>query len=77
MTKLTCVLAILAAAVSTSAAAKELKRNKHSPTVSATQTTDSKRDKVAGSKMDKVAASTLGRANNNGRLGGGIDGVWW
>jgi len=69
MTKLTCVLAILAAAVSTSAAAKELKRNKHSPTVSATQMTDS--------KMDKVAASTFGGANNNGRLGGGIDGVWW
>jgi hypothetical protein len=69
MTKLTCVLAILAAAVSTSAAAKELKRNKQSPTVSATQMTDS--------KMDKVAASTFGGANNNGRLGGGIDGVWW
>jgi hypothetical protein len=63
-----CVLAVLTGAVSTSAVAKDLKRNK-SPTVSATQMTDS--------KMDKVAASTLGGANNNGRLGGGIDGVWW
>jgi hypothetical protein len=64
-----CVLVVLAGAVSTSAVAKDLKRNKQSPTVSATQMTDS--------KMDKVAASTLGGANNNGRLGGGIDGVWW
>jgi hypothetical protein len=62
-----CVLALLAGAVSTSAVAKDLKRNKQSPTVSATQMTDS--------KMDKIAASTLG--NNNGRHGGGIDGVWW
>ena len=64
-----CVLAVLAGVVSTSAVAKDLKQNKQAPAVSATQMTDS--------KMDKVAASTFGGANNNGRLGGGIDGVWW
>ena len=65
-----CVLAVLAGAVSTSAVAKDLKQNKQAPAVSATQMTDS--------KMDKVAASTFGGgANNKGRLGSGIDGVWW
>ena len=29
-------------------------------------------------ELDKVAASTFGGgANNKGRLGSGIDGVWW
>jgi hypothetical protein len=61
-----CVLAVLAGAVSTSAVAKDLKQNKQAPAISATQ------------KMDKVAASTFGGgANNKGRLGSGIDGVWW
>jgi hypothetical protein len=64
-----CVLAVLAGVVSTSAVAKDLKRNKQNPTVSATHMTDA--------KMDKVAASMLGGGNNNKRLGGGIDGVWW
>ena len=59
-----CVLAVLAGAASTSAVAKDLKQNKRA--ISATQ------------KMDKVAASTFGGgANNKGRLGSGIDGVWW
>jgi hypothetical protein len=50
--------------------AKDLKKNKQAPAISATQMTDS--------KMDKVAASTFGGgANNKGRLGSGIDGVWW
>jgi hypothetical protein len=50
--------------------AKELKQNKQAPAVSATHMTDS--------KLDKVAASTFGGgANNKGRLGSGIDGVWW
>ena len=62
-----CVLAVLAGAVSTSAMAKDLKQNKQAPAVSATQMTDS--------KMDKVAASTFSGANDNGRLGSGIDGV--
>jgi hypothetical protein len=65
-----CVLAVLAGAVSTSAVAKDLKQKKQAPAISATQMTDS--------KMDKVAASTFGgSANNKGRLGSGIDGVWW
>ena len=65
-----CVLAVLVGAVSTSAVAKNFKQNKQAPSVSATQMTDS--------KMDKVAASTFGGgANNKGRLGSGIDGVWW
>ena len=62
-----CVLAVLAGAVSTSAVAKDLKQNKQAPAVSATQMTDS--------KMDKVPASTFSGANDNGRLGSGIDGV--
>jgi hypothetical protein len=48
-----CVLAVLAGAVSTSAVAKDLKQNKQAPAISATQMTDS--------KLDKVAASTFGR----------------
>jgi hypothetical protein len=46
MKKSVCVLAVLAAAVSTSAVAKELKQNKQAPTVSATQMTDSEMDRV-------------------------------
>jgi hypothetical protein len=64
-----CVLAVLIGAVSTSAVAKDLKQNKQAPSVSATQMTDS--------KMKKVAASTFSGANDNGRLGSGIDGVSW
>ena len=67
-----CVLAVLAGAVSTSAVARNVKQNKQTPTVSTTQMTDS--------KMDKVAASTFGGANNEGKAiarGAGIDGLWW
>ena len=61
---------VLAGAVLTSAVAKDLKQSKQAPAISAAQMTDS--------KMDKVAASTFGGgANNKGRLGSGIDGVWW
>ena len=45
MTKSVFVLAVLAAAVSTSAVAKDLKQNKQAPAVSATQMTDSREDK--------------------------------
>ena len=70
MKKSVCVFAVLAAAVSTSAVAKDLKQNKQAPAVSATQMTDP--------KMDKVAAATFGGgANNKGKLGSGIDDVWW
>ena len=48
MKKSVCVLAVLAAAVSTSAVAKDLKQNKQAPTVSATQMTNSEMDKVTG-----------------------------
>ena len=48
MKKSVCVLAVLAAAVSTSAVAKDLKQNKQVPTVSATQMTNSEMDKVTG-----------------------------
>jgi hypothetical protein len=64
-----CALAVLAGVVSTSAVAKDLKQNKQAPAISATQMTDA--------KMDKVAATTFGGgANNKGKLGSGIDGVW-
>jgi opacity protein-like surface antigen len=43
-----CVLAVLAAAVSTSAVAKDLKQNKQAPAVSATQMTESEMDRVTG-----------------------------
>jgi len=62
-----CVLAVLAGAVSTSAVAKDLKQNKQAPAISATQMTDS--------KMGKLAAVTFSGANDNGRLGSGIDDV--
>ena len=41
-----CVLAVLAAAVSTSAVAKDLKQSKQAPALSATQMTNSEMDKV-------------------------------
>jgi opacity protein-like surface antigen len=44
--KSVCVLAVLAAAVSTSAVAKDLKQSKQAPAVSATQMTNSEMDKV-------------------------------
>jgi hypothetical protein len=56
MTKSVFVLVVLAAAVSTSAVAKELKQNKQAPTVSATQMTNS--------EMDKVTAGVQGCCGN-------------
>jgi hypothetical protein len=50
-------LAVLAAAISTSAVAKDVKQNKQAPTVSATQMTNAEMDKVT--------------AGNNGANGGG------
>jgi hypothetical protein len=46
MKKLVGVLAILAAAVSTSAVAKDLKQEKKAPAISATQMTNSEMDRV-------------------------------
>ena len=58
MTKLgLCVLAVLAAAVSTSAVAKDLKQDRKAPGVSATQ--------MSESEMDRVTAGDPG----NGGLG--------
>jgi opacity protein-like surface antigen len=54
MTKSVCVLAVLAAAVSTSAVAKDLKQNKQAPAVSATQMTDSEMDRVTGGAATNV-----------------------
>jgi opacity protein-like surface antigen len=48
MKKSVCVLAVLAAAVSTSAVAKDLKQDRKAPAVSATQMTDSEMDRVTG-----------------------------
>ena len=50
MTKSVFVLAVLAAAVSTSAVAKDLKQNRNTPdpTVAATQMSDAEMDKVTG-----------------------------
>jgi hypothetical protein len=58
MKKLTCVLAILAAA-STAAMAKDLKQDKKAtaPTVSATQMTDAEMDKVTAGTADAAAAN--------------------
>jgi hypothetical protein len=47
MIKSVCVLAVLAAAVSTSAVAKDLKQDRKAPAVSATQMTDSEMDRVS------------------------------
>ena len=49
MTKSVFVLAVLAAAVSTSAVAKDLKQNRNTPapTVAATQMSDAEMDKVS------------------------------
>ena len=65
MNKSVCVLAVLAAAVSTSAVAKDLKQNKQAPTVSATQMTNS--------EMDKITAGA-GLGNGQGGLGNGFGG---
>jgi opacity protein-like surface antigen len=46
MKKSVCVLAVLAATVSTSAVAKDLKQEKKAPAISATQMTDSEMDRV-------------------------------
>ena len=48
MTKSVFVLAVLAAAVSTSAVAKDLKQDKKAPPVAATQMSDAEMDKVTG-----------------------------
>jgi opacity protein-like surface antigen len=76
MTKSVCVLAILAAAVSTSAVAKDLKQNKQAPTVSATQMTDSEMDRVTAGlaffngKGDFVLNPGQGKALGIGRGNG-------
>jgi hypothetical protein len=57
MTKSVCVLAILAAAISTSAVAKDLKQDNKAtaaPTISAAQMTDSEMDKVTGAGVISV-----------------------
>jgi opacity protein-like surface antigen len=56
MKKLLCALAVLAAAVSTSAVAKDLKQNKQA--VSGTQMTNS--------EMDRVTAGNPGNGNGGG-----------
>ena len=66
MNKSVCVLAVLAAAVSTSAVAKDLKQNKQVPTVSATQMTNS--------EMDKVTAGAQGGLGNGFGEGTGAPG---
>ena len=63
MKKSVCVLAVLAAAVSTSAVAKDLKQNKQAPAVSATQMTNS--------EMDKVTAGA-GQGHGQGGVGNGF-----
>jgi hypothetical protein len=76
MTKSVCVLAILAAAVSTSAVAQDLKQNKQAPTVSATQMTDSEMDRVTAGlvffngKGDLVINPGKGHAFGIGRGNG-------
>jgi len=59
MTKLgLCVLAVLAAAVSTSAVAKDLKQDRKAPGVSATQ--------MSESEMDRVTAGDPGNGSGGG-----------
>ena len=48
MIKSVCVLAVLAAAVSTSAVAGDLKQDRKAPTVAATQMSNAEMDKVTG-----------------------------
>ena len=78
MKKSVCVLAVLAAAVSTSAVAKELKQ-KQAPTVSATQMTNSEMDKVTagaglwhgqGGLVNGFGRGTGAPGNGNGQGGG-------
>jgi hypothetical protein len=61
MIKSVCVLAVLAAAVSTSAVAKDLKQDKKAPPVAATQMNDA--------EMDKVTAGAPGNGEAFGHLG--------
>ena len=56
-----CALAVLAAAVSTSAVAKDLKQDRKAPTMSATRMNDS--------EMDRVTAGAAG-GNGNGQAWG-------
>ena len=79
MKKSVCVLAVLAAAVSTSAVAKDLKQNKQAPTVSATQMTNSEMDKVTagaglghgqGGVGNGFGRGTGAPGNGNGQGGG-------
>jgi hypothetical protein len=67
MTKSVCVLAVLAAAVSTSSVAKDLKQSKQAPAVSATQMTNS--------EMDKVTAGAQGGLGNGFGQGTGAPGM--
>ena len=73
MKKSVCVLAVLAAAVSTSAVAKELKQ-KQAPTVSATQMTNSEMDKVTagaqGGQGNGFGEGTGAPGNGKGQGGG-------
>jgi opacity protein-like surface antigen len=71
MKKSVCVLAVLAAAVSTSAVAKDLKQNKQA--VSATQMTNSEMDKVtAGNNGTNGGGTGFGDGHGN-NLGRGAD----
>jgi opacity protein-like surface antigen len=63
MNKSLLVLAVLAAAVSTSAVAKDLKQDRNAPAVSATQMTNA--------EMDRVTAGDPGNGN-----GGGAANAW-
>jgi opacity protein-like surface antigen len=73
MKKSVCVLAVLAAAVSTSAVAKDLKQ-KQVPTVSATQMTNSEMDKVTagaqGGQGNGFGEGTGAPGNGKGQGGG-------
>jgi hypothetical protein len=85
MKKLTCVLAILAAA-STAAVAKDLKPSSNAPTISATQMNDAEMDKVtAGQGLGVITAGEhdanlgnssfgLGRAGEHANPPGGVPG---
>jgi hypothetical protein len=70
MTKSVLVLAVLAAAVSTSAVAKDLKQEKKAPAISVTQMTDSEMDRVTAGLIFFNGNGTLvtnpGKGNANG-----------
>jgi hypothetical protein len=65
MYKSVCVLAILAAAVSTAAVAKDLKQDKKAtvPTVAAAQMTDAEMDKVTAGAAVQVSIFNPGQAS--------------